>query len=227
MTSTSLRAARGTVGPLLGLALLLAALLWVLVGLGAGPGGRAEAYSYGNPNREELADQYEAFAAALQTAPPDFAAANRILRAIEEEATLHFGEAPVAAVRSRLQARDAGGAIQAFRQLLVFNIARRLENARENIEQFSQVKILLAKAFATYEALSPAVKAADPGLDKRLRGQFDQLLRAIGNPGLFGVGRRAPDPKAFEAQERAILTALQKQFGIEELNVGHFVRPAR
>ncbi|HEX6971928.1 MAG TPA: hypothetical protein VF234_06895 [Limnochordia bacterium] len=182
----------------------------------------ALAYSYGNPAEEQIAEAYVAFAAALDTDPADFTAAGEILAGIAEEARLHFGEAPVTSVQEALQRRDRDGALAGFQRLLVLNIARRVSNAREQIDDFAQAKILLAKAFSTYDTLSPLVKAADPDADAALRDGFDALLRAIGNPGLFGIGRREPDPVTFERVQNDILARLQSLFDLEEIRVGHF-----
>lgn len=189
------------------------------------PGNRAQialAYSYGNPTNEEIVEAYQTFAGALNETPPDFAKARTTLAAVEPDARLHFGDAPVDAVRAALDTRRPETAVVGFRKLLVLNIARRVDNARLGIDQFAQAKILLAKAFSTYDALSPFVKAKQAALDTRLRQSFDGLLKALGNPGLFGIGRRDPDPATFERLQNEILAALSAQFDVE-VRVGHFL----
>ena len=47
-------------------------------------------------------------------------------------------------------------------ELLVLNIARRLESVEQNFSEFDTSKRLLAKGYATYEALSPKIEAKNP-----------------------------------------------------------------
>lgn len=188
------------------------------------PGPRAAAYSYGNPNQEALADAYTAFAAAVAAEPRDWTEAGRQVTAVAEEVRLHFGPCALQALAQAVGDRDAEQALRRFRELLVLNVARRVEHAASTLGQdYVSAKTLLAKAYATYEALSPLVKAEDAALDARLRQDFDAMLGALGNPGLFGVGKRDPDPEEFARREQAVLAALQARFGPERLDVGHFV----
>lgn len=187
------------------------------------PGHHVAAYSYGNPNQEALADAYTAFAAAVAAEPRDWAEARRQVAAAAEEVRLHFGPCALQALEQAVATQDAELALRRFRELLVLNIARRVEHAAQSLgHDYVSAKTLLAKAFATYEALSPLVKADDPALDARLRQDFDAMLVALGNPGLFGVGERAPDPEEYERRRQAVLSALQGRFGPERLEVGHF-----
>lgn len=186
-------------------------------------GSPAAAYSYGDPTREALADAYTAFAGALGAPSPDWTAAEQQVQAVADEARLHFGPCPVQRLQAAVAERDAGASLAAFRQLLVLNIARRLASVRESLgADYPMAKNLLAKAFATYEALSPLVKADDPELDARLRADFDAMLHDLGNPGLFGVGKRDPDPEDFDRRREAVVRALQQRFGPERIEVGHF-----
>ncbi len=50
--------------------------------------------------------------------------------------------------------------------MLVLNVARRLANVEKNFDNYDTSKRLLAKAFATYKALSPIVQQNDAELDE-------------------------------------------------------------
>lgn len=202
---------------------VLIALLSFLLAFWLQP-GRAGAYSYGNPNEEAIAEAYKDFAAALHQDPPDYPAAERALAGVREiEMDLHFGPEVAARIEGHLRERQPAQAIRAFEQALVLNIARRVRNAGEELDNYSQARLLLAKAFATYEALSPVVAAGDAGLDKELRADFDAALQALGNPGLFGVGERPTDPATFARTIDSIVKRLAAFFGMEEIEVGHFL----
>ena len=111
-------------------------------------------------------------------------------------------------------------------ELLILNIARRLENVETNFLEFDTSKRLLAKGYATYEALSPKIEAKNLDLDKEIKAEFDKALESLGNPGLFGVGQKEADLETFKASKETILSRLQTEFNIKSLEVGHFSESA-
>ncbi|MBB5324626.1 ADP-ribose pyrophosphatase YjhB (NUDIX family) [Anoxybacillus tepidamans] len=182
----------------------------------------AFAYSYGDPNEEKVAEVYKQMAEKLNQQPPNFAEAKTIFETVKEELNMHMGIEPSEVVLADLEAKDKEAVLKDMRKILVLNIARRLENIEKNFAQYDTSKRLLAKAFATYEALSPSVQSKDAAIDKQLRSEFDNALQSLGNPGLFGVGKKPSNIEQFKKSKEAILTLLQKQFGLKSLKVGHF-----
>jgi hypothetical protein len=199
----------------------LAALLVLLLVIAAIP-STALAYSYGNPNEEAVAENYKQVVAKLNQQPPDFAGAKDAFKPIQEELDMHMGKEPAQAILKALDDKDKAAAIDAYQKTLVLNVARRLESIVKDFNNYEQNKLLLAKSLATYEALSPVVKAKDPAVDEKIRASFDKALESLGNPGLFGVGVKPADQPAFVAQKDTILKTLQEQFKLESLEVGHF-----
>lgn len=174
----------------------------------------AAAYYYDAAGQDPLAAAYVAFAGALGESPPDWREAERQLAAVAAEVRLVFGDCALEPVRSALERRDAEGARAAFRRLLVIQIARRLAQARSAMEDdYPAAKEALARAAASYEPLAPHVKSADPQLDARIRQELEAMARDLGNPGLFGVGRREPDPRSFDRRRAEVIAALQSRFG--------------
>ncbi|WP_027409524.1 hypothetical protein [Anoxybacteroides tepidamans] len=186
----------------------------------------AFAYSYGDPNEEKVAEVYKQMAEKLNQQPPDFAEAKTIFETVKEELDMHMGTEPSQTVLADIDAKNKEAVLRDMKKILVLNIARRLENIEKNFKQYETSKRLLAKAFATYEALSPSVQANDAALDKQLRTEFDNALQSLGNPGLFGVGKKQSDIEKFKKSKEFILTSLQKQFGLKSLKVGHFSESA-
>ncbi|OQM45659.1 hypothetical protein B6A27_10730 [Anoxybacillus sp. UARK-01] len=180
------------------------------------------AYSYGDPNQEKIAEAYKQMAEKLNQEPPNFSEAKTIFETVKEEIEMHMGEEPVETVLADIKKKDKEATIKDMKKVLVLNIARRLENIEENFDQYETSKRLLAKAFATYEALSPAVQSQDAELDQRLRDEFNKALQSLGNPGLFGVGQKQSNVEQFKKSEQTILSSLQKQFALKSLKVGHF-----
>lgn len=186
-------------------------------------GGQAAAYSYGNPNEDSVATAYKNSVAALNQNPPDFAAARAQVESVKQDLDLHMGLQVATTLFSDLDAGNKEKATTDFQKVLVLNVARRLDNVDGAFANYSQAKTLLAKGFATYEALSPNIKAKDAALDEQLRKQFESALQALGNPGLFGVGVKEPDKAVFDQNKQSILSSLQTHFQMKSLDVGHFV----
>ncbi|EIJ79188.1 hypothetical protein PB1_16564 [Bacillus methanolicus PB1] len=180
------------------------------------------AYSYGDPNEEKLAEVYKEMMLKLDQTPPDFTSAKAIFETVKKEIDMHMGHEPAETILNNLEKKDKKKLTENMEKLLVLNIARRLENIEKNFSEYDTSKKLLAKAFATYEALSPIVESKNTETDKKLKAEFDNALNSLGNPGLFGVGKKESDIKAFKASKETILTTLQKEFGLASLKVGHF-----
>jgi hypothetical protein len=186
----------------------------------------ANAYTYGDPNEEKLAEVYKEMLIQLDKNPPDFATAKKHFDTVKEEIDMHMGPDPAKLIHQNLQDKDKDETIRNMDKLLVLNIARRLENIEKNFTEYETSKRLLAKGNATYKALSPKVEADNPNLNKKINTEFDKALASLGNPGLFGVGEKKADKKAFTASKDKILSSLQKQFNMKSLDVGHFSESA-
>lgn len=182
----------------------------------------ANAYSYGDPNEEPVAEAYKKMVAKLNETPPDFDGAKAAFEPVRQELDMHMGTEPAASVLANLKDRKKENVISDMQKILVLNIARRLDNIEKDFQNYKQGRLLIAKANATYEALSPAVKQKDPALDAALRQEFEKALQSLGNPGLFGVGVKEPDPASFKGSKETILKSLQKQVGLQSLEIGHF-----
>jgi hypothetical protein len=186
----------------------------------------ANAYSYGDPNKEELAEAYKKMLMEFDKNPPDFNTARKHYETVKEEVDMHMGPDPSKIIMQNLEDKDKEQTIENMDELLVLNIARRLENVESNFSEFDTSKRLLAKGFATYEALSPKIEAKNSDLDKDIKAEFDKALESLGNPGLFGVGQKEADQESFIASKEKILSTLQTEFNIKSLEVGHFSESA-
>jgi hypothetical protein len=186
----------------------------------------ANAYSYGDPNKEELAEVYKKMLLELDKNPPDFNTARKHYETVKEEVDMHMGPDPSKIIMQNFEDKDKEQTIENMDELLVLNIARRLENVESNFSEFDTSKRLLAKGFATYEALSPKIEAKNSDLDRDIKAEFDKALESLGNPGLFGVGQKEADQEAFITSKEKILSTLQTEFNIKSLEVGHFSESA-
>ncbi|MBI0577106.1 hypothetical protein IEC97_07015 [Neobacillus cucumis] len=184
------------------------------------------AYSYGDPNEEKVAEVYKQMLVKLDENPPNYASAKKLYETVKEEVDMHMGPEPSKLILANLDDQDKKAAIRNMKKLLVLNIARRLESIEKNFSEYDTTKRLLAKAHATYDALSPIVEAEHPENDKKIRKDFDQALESLGNPGLFGVGKKEASIDSFKKNENEILDTLKTEFKIKSLEVGHFSESA-
>ncbi|BCB05055.1 hypothetical protein [Bacillus sp. KH172YL63] len=186
----------------------------------------ASAYSYGDPSEEKIAEAYKEIMIKLDEDPPNYKESKKIYETVQEEVDQHMGEKPSQVILDELDNKEKEKVIQHFDELLVLNIARRLEGIDQNFSEYDTSKRLLAKGFATYKTLSPKVEGENPELDGKIREAFDQALESLGNPGLFGVGTKKSDQEAFKENKTFILDSLQEEFNIKSLEVGHFAESA-
>ncbi|SEA25411.1 hypothetical protein SAMN05421743_103313 [Thalassobacillus cyri] len=186
----------------------------------------AAAYSYGDPSEEKIAQVYEKMVAKLNQSPPDFEEAEALFNTVKEEVDMHMGKEASELVLNSIEEEDKEATINNMQKLLGLNIARRLNAIENNFEEYDTSKKLLAKGFATYKALSPAIEEQDSELDAQIREQFDLALDALGNPGLFGVGEKESDKEQYLESKSFILEALKEPLNIEEFNAGHFTGSA-
>jgi hypothetical protein len=182
----------------------------------------AYGYSYGDPNEEKVAEAYKEMLIKLNDTPPDYSSAKEIYGTVKEEIDMHMGKEPSEAVLSHIENEDKDAVINDMEKILVLNIARRLDNIDSKFEEYDTSKMLLAKAFATYKALSPMVEEKDPDAHQKLETSFQTALDALGNPGLFGVGEKQSNYDQFIASKDEIFHTLKESFDMQSLEVGHF-----
>ncbi|MBB6177481.1 hypothetical protein HNQ82_002315 [Anoxybacillus tengchongensis] len=178
------------------------------------------AYSYGDPNEEAVAEAYKEMVAKARE--KKFDEVKAIYETVQKEIDMHMGPEPSAIILEAIEQKDADTIVSAMQKVLVLNVARRLENVEKNFDNYDTSKRLLAKAFATYKALSPIVQQKNAELDEKLKQQFDVALQSLGNPGLFGVGKKESNIDQFKESKHTILQALQDQFELESVETGHF-----
>lgn len=182
----------------------------------------AKAYSYGDPTEEKVAEAYAEMSAKLSESPPDYDQAEKIFATVEDEIKLHMGEDAVSAVKSELENENKDAILTNMQQVLVLNIARRLENVEGKFEEYETTRKLVGKADATYKKLSPIVEKNDPELDSTIKQEFETMLDSLGNPGLFGVGEKESDKEQFKKSKETVINGLKDQFDMKSVEIGHF-----
>lgn len=104
-------------------------------------------------------------------------------------------------------AKDATALRAAFNRAAADEIIRRLNGARDNIDDYAAAKLLVVAANRFYTAVAADL---DPKASQIIAAQMIVAIDAVGNPGLLGVGSRPADPAAFDASRAAITSALRQ-----------------
>ncbi|WP_274654290.1 hypothetical protein [Paenibacillus humicola] len=191
---------------------LKAVMLTIFILLTAAP-GNALAYSYGDANTEDVAETFKLVTADLSKSPPDWNGASDAHKARRAEIASHFGEPVAATLDQNISSKNMDDTIANYKAVLVMNLNRRFENTLESIADYSQAKLLLAKAKATFETLKPYAepKLTPSGVDA-IEQDFQTALDAVGNPGLFGVGKKEAEPEKVKAAVNRIYSQLKPLF---------------
>jgi hypothetical protein len=166
----------------------------------------AHAYSYAAAGSEPLLDGRETLFSAA--AAGDWVKAGTALAAMKPDLDYLDGhEAPgiEAAFSAAVAAKDPKALQAAFTRAATGEIERRINGARDNLTDYQTAKVLVVKAQRFYTAIAADLS---PDVSGILAAKFPPLLDAIGNPGVFGVGKKKPDPAAFAAARADIFKAL-------------------
>ncbi|BBH23858.1 hypothetical protein Back11_52030 [Paenibacillus baekrokdamisoli] len=171
------------------------------------------AYSYGSADTEDMAETFKLVVSSLEQSPPDWDGALAAHKARRSEISSHFGEPVAVTLDNNFKSRKAPETIANYKAMLLMNLDRRFENTLESISDYAKAKLLLAKAKATFDTLSPYVEAQLPSTEmERLKKDFNTALDAIGNPGLFGVGKKEADEKVLKATVNQIYSKIKPFF---------------
>ncbi|KRF29355.1 hypothetical protein [Paenibacillus sp. Soil787] len=186
---------------------LLAGLTFVLAALIILPTS-ALAYSYGDANTEAVAETFKLVQASVGDGADNWGAAEGAYKEIRAELVSHFGEGIAVTLDANFQAKDSKAVIANFKAVLVMNLDRRFTYATKGIDDYAESKLLLAKAKATFDTLEPYVGAGSSDINKA----FEAALEALGNPGLFGVGKKDVQPDVFKEKVNFIYGKVKPLF---------------
>jgi hypothetical protein len=176
------------------------------------PVNNAFAYSYGDPTKEDVAETFNLIKSKLSSSPADWNAALEAYKVRRAEISSHFGESVAVTLDHNFEMKEKDLVIGNYRYVLYLNLKRRFDYAEKDIEDYGKVKILLGKAKGTYDVLKPYVESKIPGEISKLDTAFEAALESIGNPGLFGMGKKPVNPEEFKKQTTYILSTLKPLF---------------
>jgi len=174
-------------------------------------------YSYGNAEQEPVAESYKKIVAALNSG--NWKTVDSEFKAFKTELTKEFGAGQVKLTEAAIKAKQKNLVLTDYNNYLAQNVKRRLKSAAESLKDYKKAKMMLNKASATYAALETTVKAKKASTHTAVMTAFDNATDAIGNPGLFGVGAKPANNKAFEAASNTINKSLLAMFPARKVPV--------
>ncbi|MFD2672108.1 hypothetical protein [Marinicrinis sediminis] len=183
-------------------------VMFLIASLIAAPS--AWAYSYGDPNKETIAEAYVDMSAKLKQNPPNWKSVKDIYLVHKGELELEFGSQKTKALEQNIQDQDAKAFEANYQSILVSNIERRFKSIRSTGDDYAKQKLLLAKALGTFDVLEPYVGSSK--VTSSVRTAFDEALEALGNPGLFGVGKVEKDEQKLNESMDLISSKLKPLF---------------
>lgn len=175
------------------------------------------AYSYGDANTEDVAETFKIIVGAVGGNKPDWKVVEEAHKVRRSEIKSHFGEAVAVTLDKNIEAKDSKLLVANYKAVLVMNLDRRFTYALKDVSDYAGSKLLLAKAKATFDTLSPYMNAGTDDINHA----FDDALEALGNPGLFGVGEKEADPETFKQKVNFIYGKVKPQFPYKA-----YVKPA-
>ncbi len=195
--------------------------LTLVLGL-TGVAGPAFGYGYG-AGKDPVIEAYKAINRALSASPANwkevekqFGSVRTVVEKMDKDYKADLLGRIESAIQAGAQGTDPGqqskAVVAGFHRTFLYLIKHKLENAEANLEKFSTAKALVTEAKQYYDVLTPLIKKTAPADDSGMRKAFETAMKALGNPGAFGMGAKPPDPGEFKTQASAIEETLKKHF---------------
>jgi hypothetical protein len=168
------------------------------------------AYSYGDPSKEDIAEALLVIKSKLQESPADWEGAYQQYLVHKKVLDFEFGKEVTSTLEANFSVKNQELLEANYRGMLGMNLKRRFDYAVADIADYSKSKLLLAKAKGTFDVLTPYVK--DGNVTAKVNESFERALIALGNPGLFGVGKVEVDEEQFKKEIDWIYTTVKPLF---------------
>ncbi|MRI32797.1 hypothetical protein EOPP23_07345 [Endozoicomonas sp. OPT23] len=166
-----------------------------------------QAYTYSAAGKEPLIDGREALIQAANS--NDFVAASKAYQKVEEEVLYFKQEYGIdldTPMRNALKAKDASKVTKVLNKIYVAEINRRLTGAEKNINDYQVAKVLVVKSKLFLDLLTPQMSAEQR---EQANEGIQGALKAVGNPGVFGVGAAPADPDTMKQSHTKLMQALK------------------
>ena len=117
-------------------------------------------------------------------------------------------------LKESISKKDVSGSAELFANLVYLSIREKLhQNLKENLSNYKSAKARLQLARKSYiDVLDGNVKKSDAAQSFSILSQFNIALENIGNPGLFGMGVKKPDPAGYKKAVKEIEALIAASF---------------
>lgn len=163
----------------------------------------AFAYSYAAAGKEPVIEAREKALKAVQE--KDFNKASKEVAKVFEEVKYlesKFKKGLQVSLDNAIKNKDEKALYEAFNYVLAAEVQRRLDGTITSIKHFQKTKVLLVKAKKYLDLLSPSYSSST---NEEIEKSFIEAKKAIGNPGLFGVGAVPANIDALKEANKKLL----------------------
>ncbi len=117
-------------------------------------------------------------------------------------------------IENTVSEKDISKTAEHFANLVYLSIREKLhQNRKENLSNYKNSKARLQLAYKSYlDVLDGNVKKQDTTRSSTIIAQFKIALDGLGNPGLFGIGKKSPDTAKYDQAVKAIEDHIAKTF---------------
>ncbi len=166
-----------------------------------------EAYTYSAAGKEPLIDGREALLVAVHSG--DFSAATSIYSQLADEVLYFKTEYGIdldTPMRQALAEKKPEQVNHTLNQIYTAEIDRRITGAEKNINDYQVAKVMVVKSKLFLDLLTPQLAPEERSMSVQA---IQGALKAIGNPGVFGVGAEPADLEALTRSHQLLMKALQ------------------
>ncbi|WP_324172929.1 hypothetical protein [Sulfurimonas sp.] len=166
-----------------------------------------QAYSYAAAGKEPTIDAKEQITKALNE--DNFKEALKIFKENEKNykyLTKEFIPSLYNGLEISIQNKDKKKTMKYLELSLAAEIQRRIDGGLQNIKTYNVAKVMVLKAKKFYNLLAVSL---DNKTNKRLESAINNCIRAIGNPGLFGVGSKPANKNDYIKNQKIIIEVIQ------------------
>jgi hypothetical protein len=165
------------------------------------------AYSYASAGKEPTIDSKEAILKAINI--DDFKAANSLFVKYEKNYKYlndDFNKQLFDGLKTSIEKKNKELIVKWLNISIATEIQRRLDGGLKNIKEFNIAKVMLAKADKFYKLLSVSL---EKNKNKKLKTAIKNCMKAIGNPGLFGVGAKPANIEEYKTNKQIAVKILK------------------
>lgn len=164
-------------------------------------------YSYAAAGKEPTIDAKEKIMQAVNRG--DFSDAKRVFLEYEKNYRYlndDFIQGLYEGLKESITNNDKDKTLKYLELSIAAEVQRRIDGGFKNIDNYNVAKVMLAKANKFYKLLSVSLNKET---NEKLKHSLMSCTKAIGNPGLFGVGSKQADKDEYAKHQKIIVDIIR------------------